>query len=244
MRAAGRRYLLGMATALALVAVATIGGAGSAEADGRQAVGPFWIDRTEVTIAAFARFAEATGTVTAAEKVGGGYEYDGGWQRRPGWTFRRPYGKPPESAKEPAVHVTWGEASAYCRWAGGRLPTAAEWRRAAYTEGRAKPPAPFVAGRTYPYPTGDTPDGANTRGDDPWPRHAPVGTTKRGVNGLWDMGANVWEWAADRRGDAALTMGGSWWYGPHMTRSDSAQYKPADFYAVYVGFRCTYDRAG
>ncbi len=43
--------------------------------------------------------------------------------------------------------------------------------------------------------------------------HVPVGTTKRGVNGLYDMGANVWEWLADRRGEDALTAGGSWWYG-------------------------------
>jgi formylglycine-generating enzyme required for sulfatase activity len=55
------------------------------------------------------------------------------------------------------------------------------------------------------------------------------------------MGANVWEWLADRRGDSALTAGGSWWYGPDKARADAAQWKPADFYAVYVGFRCVYD---
>ena len=38
-------------------------------------------------------------------------------------------------------------------------------------------------------------------------RHAPAGSTKRGVNGLFEMGANVWEWVADRRGDEALTGG-------------------------------------
>lgn len=55
------------------------------------------------------------------------------------------------------------------------------------------------------------------------------------------MGANVWEWIADRRGNDALTAGGSWWYGPEQTRAEGAQWKPADFYAVYVGFRCAYD---
>ena len=182
--------------------------------------------------------------MTAAERNGGGFEYAGGWQRRPGWTFRTPFGKPPTSSAEPAVHVTWAEAKAYCTWAGGRLPTAAEWRRAAYTESRAKPPAPFVAGKSYPYPTGDSPEGANTSGEDRWPRHARAGATKRGVNGLWEMGANVWEWSADRRAATALTMGGSWWYGPRMMRRESVQYKPIAFYAVYVGFRCAYDTPG
>jgi len=54
------------------------------------------------------------------------------------------------------------------------------------------------------------------------------------------MGANVWEWLADRQGDAALTAGGSWWYGPSKTRAEGMQWKPASFYAVYVGFRCVY----
>ena len=72
-------------------------------------------------------------------------------------------------------------------------------------------------------------------------RHARVGTSKRGVNGLFDMGGNVWEWLADRRDGEALTAGGSWWYGSSKTRTDGMQWKPADFYAVYVGFRCAYD---
>jgi formylglycine-generating enzyme required for sulfatase activity len=80
----------------------------------------------------------------------------------------------------------------------------------------------------------------NTSGADRWPRHAPVGATKRGINGLYDMGGNVWEWLADRRGSEALTAGGSWWYGADMTQSSAAQWKSADFYAVYIGFRCVY----
>jgi formylglycine-generating enzyme required for sulfatase activity len=54
------------------------------------------------------------------------------------------------------------------------------------------------------------------------------------------MGANVWEWLADVQGDEALTAGGSWWYGPYKAREDGAQYKPRDFAAVYIGFRCAY----
>jgi sulfatase modifying factor 1 len=48
----------------------------------------FSIDRTEVTIGQFERYVQATGTVTRAEKEGGGVEYVGGWQRRPGWSWR------------------------------------------------------------------------------------------------------------------------------------------------------------
>lgn len=85
----------------------------------RVRVGSLLIDRTEVTIAQFARFTQATDTVTRAEREGGGFEYAGGWQRRPGWTWRTPDGVPPAYDLLPAVHVTHAEAEAYCRWAGG-----------------------------------------------------------------------------------------------------------------------------
>ena len=134
-------------------------------------LGGLLIDRTEVTIGQFARYAQASGVRTRAEQEGGGFEYLGGWQRRPGWTWRQPDGVP-ASADLPAVHLTHAEAAAYCRWAGGRLPTAAEWRRAAFTELRAAPPAPWVRGKTYPWPTGESPQGANTSDPDPWPRAA------------------------------------------------------------------------
>ena len=73
----------------------------SAAAD-RVQLGTFAIDRTEVTIAQFARFAQATSTVTRAEAEGGGFEFDGGWQRRPGWTWRTPDGVAPASPQLPA----------------------------------------------------------------------------------------------------------------------------------------------
>lgn len=221
--------------AAGLLGLTLVAGSAAADAD-RVSIGAFAIDRTEVSIASFAEHARRTGLVTAAEAAGGGQEYAGGWTQRRGWTYRTPYGEPAGDG-EPAVHVTWAEAEAYCASRGGRLPTFAEWRQAAYTESRAAPADGFEKGRTYPYPVGDTPEGMNNNRR----RHVPTGTTKRGVNGLHDMGGNVWEWVADRRGGEALTAGGSWWYGPEQTRVSGAQWKAAGFVAVYIGFRCAYD---
>lgn len=222
---------------------------GSAQAE-MQTVGSFAIDRTEVTIAEFGRFVAATGLVTKAERDGGGLVYEAGWTRKPGWTWKTPFGKAGQS-DEPAVHVTFSEAKAYCQWAGKRLPTDREWVEAAYTERRNAPPAPFTKGKTYLFPTGDTPDGANclgdcgvvpvvdysavlTRGRGP----ARAGTTRAGVNGLYDMGANAWEWVdTDVNGEKG-TRGGSWWYGAAQMRNGSLASKPPEMAVVYIGFRC------
>jgi formylglycine-generating enzyme required for sulfatase activity len=56
------------------------------------------------------------------------------------------------------------------------------------------------------------------------------------------MGGNVWEWLADSRDNQALTAGGSWWYDATQTRADAMQWTDASFAAVYIGFRCAYDR--
>ena len=236
--------------ALALLAIAP-----AAAASGMQPVGRFEIDRTEVTIGQFRRFVEATGTVTRAEREGGGHVYEAGWVRKPGWTWRSPFGRP-GGDREPAVHVTFDEAQAYCRWAGKRLPDDAEWVEAAYTERRANPPAPFAAGRTYPYPTGERPTGANCLGDCGETRpvahgatlargrgHAEAGTTREGVNGLFDMGGNAWEWVDAGKPGERRTRGGSWWYGAAQMRADHVAGKAPDFAAAYIGFRCARDRA-
>jgi formylglycine-generating enzyme required for sulfatase activity len=214
-----------------------------------QAVDGFRIDRIEVTIGQFRRFVAATGVTTAAEKAGGGFQFRAGWERMAGWTWQAPFGRP-GADDEPAVHVTWHEALAYCRWAGLRLPTDAEWARAAYVETRADPPTPFQNGRAYPYPTGESPDGANQL-DRPkgalgrelgrGAGHVPARTTAPGVNGLWDMGANVWEWVDHETGGGKRTRGSSWWYGAAQMRADNLAEKPADFPAVYIGFRCAAD---
>lgn len=208
------------------------------------------VARTETTVAQFRAFAQATGTRTRAEREGGGQVYESGWVTQPGWTWRTPFGRP-AADDEPAVHVTFDEAQAFCRWAGGRLPSDAEWVRAAYTETRAAPPPPFVRGRTYPYPSGDSPRGAQCL-DDCGPGrpvahgatllrgagHALAGTTAAGVNGLFDMGANAWEWVDHAEGGERRTRGGSWWYGAAQMRADHLQGKPPQTAVVYIGFRC------
>jgi formylglycine-generating enzyme len=105
--------------------------ASQAQIGERVRIGAFEIDATEVTIAQFRAFAEATALETAAERTGGGFEWGAGWERRPGWTVYRPYSRDPDSLEEPAVHVSWHEAEGYCAWREGRLPTFAEWRRGA-----------------------------------------------------------------------------------------------------------------
>ncbi|MBO9419526.1 formylglycine-generating enzyme family protein [Labrenzia sp. R4_2] len=224
--------------------------AGNAKAEEMVNIGSFEIDRTEVTIGAFREFIDATNTTTSAEIAGGGEVYESGWVQKPGWTWRTPFGLPALDT-EPAVHVTFEEASAYCGWRGKRLPTDAEWGEAAYTERRISPPAPFEPGVTYPYPTGKSPEGANClEGCGASPAldvsavlrrgtgHAPAGTTRPGVNGLYDMGANVWEWTENGAGGQKTTRGGSWWYGPRQMHRDHIAKKSAGTAVVYIGFRC------
>jgi formylglycine-generating enzyme required for sulfatase activity len=220
-------------------------------------VGSFEIARTETTVGQFRRFVEATRLVTAAERRGGGEVYEAGWVRKPGWTWAAPFGAPARP-DEPAVHVTFDEAQAFCEWAGGRLPTDAQWVSAAYREQRAHPPAPLAAGERYAYPTGASPAGAQCLDDcGPAARqrairgsatllrghgHASAGSTPAGVNGLHEMGGNAWEWVDEPAGATGpaerRTRGGSWWYGAAPMREDHLQAKPPETAVVYIGFRC------
>lgn len=226
---------------------------GAQKSHDMQPLGAFSIDRTEVTIGQFSRYAAATGTITEAERAGGGLVYAAGWEQKTGWNWRTPFGTPGR-ADEPAVHITFDEAKAYCRWAEKRLPTEAEWIEAAYTERRASPTPPFSQNETYLYPTGETPEGANCLNDcgetraiehsdvlDRGRGHALAGSTRPGVNGLYDMGANVWEWVETGAGSEKGTRGGSWWYGAVQMRADYNATKPRDMAAVYIGFRCAKD---
>ena len=218
-----------------------------------QIIDGFAIDRTEVTIGQFRSFAVKTNLITKAEQKGGGLVYELGWTQKAGWTWKTPYGTPARD-DEPAVHITFDEAAAFCKWANKRLPTDKEWETAAYTEIRADAPAPLAIGVTYEFPTGHEPLGANCLGDcgitpaiDYSKRlkrgigHASAGSTKVGVNGLYDMGGNVWEWTENGAKKEKRTRGGSWWYGSFRMRADDHSTKPRDMAAVYIGFRCAKD---
>jgi len=128
----------------------------------------FWIDRAPVTNAEYARFVAETG------------------HRRPEhWKGRTP---PKKIADHPVTYVTWHDATAYAKWAGGRLPTEQEWEKAARgTDGRI-------------YPWGDEPPnerrcnfGRNVGDTTPVGQYSPQGDSPYGCV---DMAGNVWEWTA------------------------------------------------
>lgn len=221
----------------------------------------FEIAGTETTVGQFRRFVQATGTRTLAEARGGGQVYEAGWTSKPGWNWATPFGQP-AADDEPAVHISFPEAQAYCRWAGGRLPSDAEWASAAHLEQRDNAPAPFVKGRRYSLPSGSSAEGAQCLDDcGPAARqralshgarlwrghgHARAGSTPAGVNGLFEMAGNAWEWVDDPPNAAPgaehrherRTRGGSWWYGAAQMHEDHHQIKPPDTTVVYIGFRC------
>jgi len=212
-------------------------------------------DAHEVTVGQVMAYAQASGFVSQAEKDGGGFIFESGWVQKPGWTWRKPFGVD-AAENEPAVHLTFDEALRICRHAGKRLPSDAEWVKAAFLEQRQPAPAGWLAGKRYAYPNGDSPanshsldsasaakgvapKGVLTRGTG----HVPVMQTPPGVNGLWDMGGNVWEWVDSGAGQERVTRGASWWYGPERQREEDVATKPRDTRVVYIGFRCVQSAA-
>jgi sulfatase modifying factor 1 len=211
--------------------------------------GLLW-DMHEMSVAQVRQFANATGFVSLAEQEGGGFIYESGWVQKKGWSWRQPFGVPAQD-DEPAVHLTFDEAQSICRFFGKRLPTDPEWVAAAYREQRAAPPAGFTPGKLYPYPHGDdarkshclqgcqggngtAPAGSLTRGTG----HVPVLHSAPGVNGLYHMGGNVWEWVDTPVGDERITRGGSWWYDASRQLQSDVASKPVTTRVAYIGFRC------
>jgi formylglycine-generating enzyme required for sulfatase activity len=182
-------------------------------------VDAFRIDRFAVTNDAFARFADTTGWVTDAERFGWSFVFGGllpegfpdtravvgaeWWRQVHGADWRHPEG--PQSdldarGDHPVVHVSWHDASAYCRWTGTHLPTEAEWERAARGE---------RAGAAFPWGDDLEPGGQHRMnvfqgrfpdhdtGADGFVGTAPVDAFPPNDFGLHQMTGNVWEWCHD-----------------------------------------------
>jgi formylglycine-generating enzyme required for sulfatase activity len=153
----------------------------------------FWLDTQEVTNTQFKEFIETTGYVTDAQRRGKGWIWQDGWKEMPGADWLHPKG--PSSGIEhimnhPVVRVSWNDANAYCRWAGKRLPTEAEWEYAcrAGTTGR------YSFGE---YITHAQANFSSTGDANQWDGTAPVGSFPPNAWGLHDMHGNVWEWCQD-----------------------------------------------
>jgi formylglycine-generating enzyme required for sulfatase activity len=144
----------------------------------------FYIDKFEVTVGRYARFLKATGSVSPPEDWN---EVD-----------------VQQAAELPVIGVSWNDAQAYCHWAGKRLPTEAEWEKAARG----------TDGRRYPWGN-ETPDIVRTNSGNTSPKAydgglSPVGSHPSGSSpfGVHDMAGNAAEWVSD-------------WYAESFRREDT-----------------------
>jgi len=189
----------------------------------------FRIARFPVTVREFARFVDSGG-YQVEKHWGGGY----GVANEPdNWADQQ------ENLEWPVVGVSWLEASAYCDWAGLRLPTEAEWERVARGPNSAR------------YPWGDQPpldesraNYGNKIGHPTSEGYYPKG---RSIEDIHDLLGNVWEWCSDWYGEYPdgpedgrfrVLRGGSWDNNSSFVRVSRRQRKGLATRYYDVGFRC------
>ena len=213
----------------------------------------YWIDRFEVTNAAFAPFVLETGHRTDADVAGWGSIWQNGqWNRVDGLNWRHP-NRPDEEVSalmdHPVVQVSWNDAATYCEWAGGRLPTEAEWEMAA------------IGTTGWRYPWGNELN--STRLNAAGGGTVRVGSFESGRSpcGAYDMAGNVWEWVSDfyqsdyynvspgtspqgpTTGTHKALRGGGWDPSGGDSRSADRGALAPDSRGNTVGFRCAWTPA-
>jgi gamma-glutamyl hercynylcysteine S-oxide synthase len=224
----------------------------------------FWIDTTPVTNAAYLEFVEAGGYEAQRYWSEDGWawrtktraQHPEFWQRgASGWTRIRLGHREPVPPNEPVQHVCWFEADAYSRWAEKRLPTEAEWEKAATW-------IPEHGKRRYPW--GDEePEVTHANLGQRRFRPAPVGSFPAGVSpwGCHQMLGDVWEWTSSDflpyPGFAAfpypeysevffgseykVLRGGSWATHPLVARATFRNWDYPIRRQIFAGFRCARD---
>jgi len=208
----------------------------------------FYIDKYEVTNGKYAECVKAGKCTEPGEKKS--------------FTRNSYYGNA-EYNDYPVIYVDWTQAKTYCEWRGGRLPTEAEWEKAARgTDGRTYPWGNEFDGTKVNFCDKNcTYDWANKNYDDGYADTAPVGNYPSGASpyGAMDMAGNVWEWvsseykpypykADDGREDLTnvknvkVLRGGSWGYNGDNVRAMNRYRYGTDIRDYDIGFRCVVRR--
>ncbi|GAA4610461.1 ergothioneine biosynthesis protein EgtB [Actinoallomurus liliacearum] len=224
----------------------------------------FFIDVTPVSNAAYLAFMEDGGYDDPRWWQPAGWDWRTGsgkrapafWRREDGRWLRRRFGRTePVPLDEPVQHVCWYEADAYARWAGKRLPTEAEWEKAASWDPGT--------GRKRRLPWGDTGQHANL--GQRMMRPAPVGSHPEGASayGVRQLLGDVWEWTSSGfhgypgfrafpykeysevffGGDYKVLRGGSWATHPLACRTTFRNWDHPIRRQIFAGFRCARDAA-